>query len=134
MRVERLALLQWVGLLAGASAWTLAHVLGIGVTYAECNAAGQTHWGLSNPAWQAPVMGISAVIIVAAEVCAVLAFRRTRGLDFGDGPPEPSEKPERRRTRIHFFSAAAMAANAIFLMIVLLDGTANLVDIACRQS
>jgi hypothetical protein len=134
VRVERLAVLQWVGLLVGASVWTLAHLIGIGTTQAECNAAGQALWHLSNPAWQAPIMGVAAAFIVLAEACAVAAFRRTRGLDFGDGPTEPSEKPERRLTRIHFFSAAAMVANVIFLMIVLLDGTANLVDVACRQS
>ena len=134
MRVERLAVLQWVGLLLGASTWTVAHLVGIGVTEAECNAAGAELWHLSNPSWQAPIMAVSAVLIAAAEVCAVMAFAGTRGLDFGDGPPEPSEKPERRRTRIHFFSAAAMVANAIFLIIVLLDGAASLADIACRQS
>lgn len=134
MKVERLAVLQWVGLLLGATTWTLAHLTGIGVTQAECNAAGQTHWGLSNPAWQATVMGVAALFIVVAEACAVLAFSATRGLDFGDGPPEPSEKPERRRTRIHFFSAAAIAANAIFLMIVLLDGFASIFNVECRQS
>jgi hypothetical protein len=134
MRIERLAVLQWIGLLLGATTWTVAHLVGIGVTQAECNAAGSELWHLSNPAWQAPIMAVSAVLIAAAEVCAVTVFAQTRGLDFGDGPPLPSEKPERRRTRIHFFSAAAMVANAIFLMIVLLDGAANLADIACRQS
>jgi len=134
MRIERLAVLQWVGLLLGAATWTVAHLVGIGVTEAECNAAGSELWHLSNPAWQAPIMVVSAVLIAAAELCAVAVFAQTRGLDFGDGPAPPSEKPERRRTRIHFFSAAAMVANAIFLMIVLLDGAANLADIACRQS
>jgi hypothetical protein len=134
MRIERLAVLQWIGLLLGAVTWTLAHLIGIGVTQAECNAVGTELWHLSNPAWQAPIMITSAVLILAAEVCAVTVFAQTRGLDFGDGPAEPSEKHERRRTRIHFFSAAAMVANAIFLMIVLLDGAANLADIACRQS
>jgi hypothetical protein len=134
MRIERLAVLQWIGLLLGAATWTFAHLIGIGVTQAECNAAGAELWHLSNPAWQTPVMVVSALLIVAAEVCAVTVFAQTRGLDFGDGPPKPSEKPERRLTRIHFFSAAAMVANAIFLTIVLLDGAANLADIACRQS
>jgi hypothetical protein len=134
LRIERLAFLQWVGLLLGAVTWTVAHLAGIGVTQAECNAAGSELWHLSNPAWQAPIMAVSAFLITSAGVCAVLVFTRTRGLDFGDGPTPPSEKPERRLTRIHFFSAAAIVANVIFLMIVLLDGAANLADIACRQS
>lgn len=134
MKVERLAVLQWVGLLVGAIAWTLSHLAGIGVTQAECNAVGRNHWHLSNPAWQAPIMGIAALFIVASEICAIAVFRQTRGLDFGDGPPEPEEKYERRRTRIHFFATAAMMANLLFLMIVLLDGTANLADFACQRS
>jgi hypothetical protein len=134
MKAERLALLQWLGLLVGASVWTVAHLTGIAVTQAECNAAGRSLWHLSNPAWQAPIMGVAALFIVFAEVCAILAFRQTRGLDFGDGPPEPDEKPLRRRTRIHFFAAAAIPTNVIILMIVLLDGAANLADFACRQS
>jgi hypothetical protein len=79
-------------------------------------------------------MGVSAAFIVAAEICAVIVFWRTRGIEFGDGPPVEGFEGERKPTRIHFFSSAAVAANAIFLMIVLLDGSANLFDIACRQS
>lgn len=134
MRLERLAVLQWIGLLAGAITWTVAHVAGIGITEAECNAAGATRWGLSNPAWQGTVMGVSLAFVAVAEVCALIVFFRTRGFEFGDGPPEEGIKGERKPTRIHFFSAASVAANAIFLMIILLDGIANLVDVACRQS
>jgi hypothetical protein len=134
MRLQRLAVLQWVGLLLGAVTWTSAHLAGIGITQAECNATGVTKWGLSNPAWQGTVMGVSAAFIVVAEICAVTVFWRTRGIEFGDGPPVEGIEGERKPTRIHFFSAASVAANAIFLMIVLLDGFANLFDIACRQS
>jgi hypothetical protein len=134
MRLQRLAVLQWVGLLLGALTWTSAHLAGIGISQAECNATGITKWGLSNPAWQGTVMGVSVAFIVLAEICAVTVFRRTRGFEFGDGPPVDGFEGDRKPTRIHFFSAASVAANAIFLMIVLLDGCANLVDVACRQS
>jgi hypothetical protein len=133
MTIRRLARLQWVGLLAGATAWTVAHLAGIGITQAECNAIGG-RWGLSNPWWQGTVMVAAATLVVAAEVCAVVVFARTRGKDFGDGPPEPEEKDDPKPGRLHFFSAAAMITNAILLMIILLDGTANLADIACRRS
>jgi len=133
MTLKRLALLQWVGLLAGASTWTLAHVTGIGGTFAQCNAAG-SRWNISNPWFQGTLMGVAATLVVVAEACAVVAFTRTRGKDFGDGPPDPEEKNDVKPGRIHFFSAAAMITNAIVLMIILLDGAANLADIACRQS
>ena len=130
MTVQRLAVLQWVGLLLGAATWTLAHLAGIGITQWECNAVGE-HWGLSNPWWQGTVAVVAASLVLAAEACAVTVFLRTRGLPFGDGPPEGES---RTQSRIHFFSAAAMATNAILLMIIVLDGAANLADIACRQS
>ena len=134
MTLRRLAFLQWVGLLFGAIVWTAGHLAGIGITQAECNATGMTRWGLSNPAWEGTLMGISLTCIAIAEVCAVTVFLRTRGFEFGDGPPVEGFEGERKPTRIHFFSAASIAANGIFLMIVLLDGLANLLDVACRQS
>lgn len=66
MTIRRLARLQWVGLLAGATTWTVAHLAGIGITQAECNAIGG-RWGLSNPWWQGTVMAAAATLVVVAE-------------------------------------------------------------------
>jgi hypothetical protein len=134
MKLERLAILQWVGLLVGAVAWTSVHLAGIGITQAECNQTGLTRWHMSNPVWEGTVLAASILCIVVAEVCAVIVFWRTRGFEFGDGPPEEGFEGERKPTRIHFFSAAAVAANAIFLAIVALEIAAQFSDIACRQS
>jgi hypothetical protein len=103
------------------------------VTNAECNAAG-SRWDMSNPAWEGTLLGIAIASLVLAEVCAVIVFLRTRGIEFGDGPPEEGIAGERRPTRIHFFSAASIPANLIFLMIVTLDLVGNLANVACRQS
>lgn len=131
--MRRLAVLQWVALLAGAVTWFTAHLVSIGITQAECNAAG-ARWQLSNTAWEGTAIGISATLVLIAEVCAIVVFARTRGTEFGDGPPQAGPGGERKPSRIHFFSAASIATNAIFLMIIVLSGTADLVDIACRQS
>jgi hypothetical protein len=133
MSLRRLAAFQWVGLLAGALAWTAAHLIGIGITQAECNTAGRTVWTIDHDWWQGTLSLVAIAFIVAAEVCAIRAFLGTRGAEFGDGPPEDGWAGERKPTRIHFFSAAAIVANVIFLLIIVLDGTANLVDVACRQ-
>jgi hypothetical protein len=132
VRLQRLAVFQWVGLLAGALTWTGAHLAGIGINQAECN-AGSANWTIAHDTWQATLMAISLAFVGAAEVCAILAFRGTKGAEFGDGPPEEGWAGARKPTRIHFFSSASIVANGIFLMIILLDGTANLVDVACRQ-
>jgi hypothetical protein len=132
MRLQRLAVLQWVGLLAGAIAWTTAHLAGIGIDQAECN-AGSANWTIAHDWWQGTLSIVTIAFIGSAEICAILAFRGTRGAEFGDGPPEEGWAGARKPTRIHFFAVAAIVANAIFLMIIVLDGTANLVDVVCRQ-
>ena len=133
MSLRRLAVLQWIGLLAGGSTWTLAHLAGVGITQAECNVAGEG-WSISNPWWQGTLMAVAASLVAVAGVCSVLVFMRTRGKDFGDGPAPPEEKDEVKPGRIHFFAAAAIVTNVILLMIILLDGSANLANVACRQS
>lgn len=132
MRLRRLAALQWIGLLAGAVTWTTAHLAGIGIDQAECN-AGSANWSIVHDWWQATLSLVAIACILGAETCAILAFRGSRGAEFGDGPPTEGWAGERTPTRIHFFSTASIVANAIFLMIVVLDGTANLVDVVCRQ-
>ncbi len=136
MSLRSLGILQWVGLLAGALTWAAEHVVGYGVTLAECNAAGGgPDFGIANDTWQVTLTATSVAVVLAAEGCAAVVFARTRGAEFGDGPPREEEGPgAARRSRLHFFSAAALAANAIFLAIVLLDGFASIFDIACRQA
>jgi hypothetical protein len=133
MTLRRLSVLQWVGLLAGAAAWTGNHVAGVGITQAHCNVAGRS-FGISIPVWQGALMGATAVVIVAAGACAAVVFLHTRGKEFGTGPTPPDEKDDVKPGRLPFFAAAALITNLLLLMIVLLDGSANLANIACRQS
>jgi hypothetical protein len=132
MSLRRLAILQWVGLLAGALVWTTAHLAGIGINQAACN-AGSANWTIEHDVWQGTLAAVAIAFVIGAEACAILAFLGTRGAEFGDGPPEEGWAGARKPTRIHFFSVASIVANAIFLMIILLDGVANIVDVACRQ-
>ncbi len=45
MSVRTLGALQWVALLLGALVWAAQHVIGFGITQAECGLGGK-HWGL----------------------------------------------------------------------------------------
>ena len=124
MRRRRLEILQWLGLLAGALVWAAQHVVGYGVTEAQCNTGGM-HFGIDNDLWQALLMAVAAVAIIGAEAAAVAVFFATRPTSYEAEPP-PS--------RIRFFAIAAMVANVLFLMIVLLNGVGSIVNIDCRQS
>jgi hypothetical protein len=129
MTLRTLGILQWVGLLLGAGVWAGQHLIGFGVTQAECGAAAA---GLSNDLWQGTLTACAAGLVLVAEAAAITVFARTRDAGFGDEPAE--EAGDLRRARLHFFAAASMAANAIFLAIILLDGLASIFDPGCRQA
>jgi hypothetical protein len=124
MRRKRLEILQWTGLLAGALVWTAQHVIGYGVTEAVCG-PGNAQFGISNDVWQASLMAVAAVVILGAEAAALTVFVETRSLSY-ESEPAPG--------RIRFFAIAAMVANVIFLLIVLLDGFAAIFSVECRGS
>ena len=73
-------------------------------------------------------MGVAGALVLAAEARAVAVFVPTRGR-VSDG------RPKARAQGPHpFFAAAAIAANAILLMIIVLDGSPRSCDVACRQA
>ncbi|HEY6835194.1 MAG TPA: hypothetical protein VI142_01885 [Gaiellaceae bacterium] len=123
MSLRRLEILQWTGLLLGALAFTAAHVVGFGISQAECAAAGR-HWGISNDVWLGAGLAAAALCVVAAAVAAGLVVFRTREESY-ESPPAPG--------RIRFLAIAAVAANLIFLMIIVLDLLGTLSNVTCRQ-
>jgi hypothetical protein len=123
MSLRRLEILQWTGLLGGALIWAAQHVLGYGITEAECNGAG-LGWGIHNTVWQGALFAAAAACVIAAEAAAVAVIVATRSGSY-ESPPAPG--------RIRFFAIAAAAANVIFLMIILLDGFAAIFNVTCRQ-
>jgi hypothetical protein len=122
--MRRLGLLQWVGLLLGASAWAAQHVIGWGMTQARCYPGG-AGFGIDNDVWQGALLGAAGLCVLTAGAAAVLVVLATRGTKYDDDPPPPS--------RIRFFAIAALLANVLFLMIMLLDGFASIYDVLCRQ-
>ena len=124
MSVRRLGILQWLGLIVGAGVWWAQHVVGFGITQAECSSGG-AGWGIGNDVWQIALLVASGLAILGAEAAAVAVFLRTRETSYAEDPPPLS--------RIQFFAIAAMVANAIFFAIVVLDGLASIFGVVCRQ-
>ena len=123
MSLRRLEILQWVGLLMGALVWTGQHVVGYGVTEAECGAGG-LHWGISNTVWQGALLGAAVAFVLAAELAALAVIAATRESSYESPPPSG---------RVRFLAIAAATANVIFLVIIVLDGFASIFNVACRQ-
>jgi hypothetical protein len=122
MTLRRLGILQWVGLLLGGVVWWGQHVLG--VVFADTVCKPGDALGIDNTVWQGTMMAIAAGFVLVAEAAAVGVVMRTRNTSYEDSPPIG---------RIRFFGIAAIVANLLFLGIILLDGSANLANVACRQ-
>jgi len=124
MTRTRLELLQWFALFAGPLAWTTEHVVGYGIGEASCNVAG-AQWGLDPAVLQTVLAVLVGVVVVAAWLAALVAFRETRAVDeYEPGP----------LGRIRFFAQAALLGNVLFFVIVVLDGVSSVHDLPCRQS
>ncbi len=124
MSVRTLGALQWVALLLGALVWAAQHVIGFGITQAECGLGGK-HWGLANDVWELTTMSVSALLILVALALSLLVYVRTNDTHYDDEPPE---------SRIRMLAIAAMPVNVVVLMIVLLDGFASAFHVVCRQA
>jgi hypothetical protein len=125
MSQRTLGILQWVGLLLGAGIWAAQHLVGLGITQAACGPNGST-WGVQNDVWQGALMGVALALVLVAEIAAVTVFARTRDVSYDDGPLPGA--------RLHFFATASIFANAIFLIIIVLDATASIAAAGCRQA
>ena len=124
MSVRQLSRLQWVGFLVGGPIWFVEFVAGVGASQAVCNPA-SGRWNVPHDAVQIALMSFAAVCVVVALVASTVVFRATDDVEDQD-PPPPG--------RVHFFAAASIGGNVIFLMIVLLDGTASIFHVVCRQA
>lgn len=116
--------LQWIGLFAAPLAWTVQLVLGYGFTVGACGTIG-SRWSVSITTWELTVTAATAIVALGGQLAALLAWRATR--DAGDTDPPPAG-------RIQFFARAALLANTIFLIAILLGGIAAAHDAGCRQA
>jgi len=117
--------LQWFGLVAPGLVFAGEHVIGLGATFAQCNAAGQSGWSIEPHLYQLASTAVGGAIIVLAIAASALAYLATKELEYEDDPP---------RGRIRFLSTAALVSGPIFLSIVLLNGIGASVHPACHQS
>jgi hypothetical protein len=121
--VRRLELLQWFGLLAGAAAWGVAHVFGYGLSEARCN-SGSAGWNVALHGWTGALTGFAAAVTVCAALAAASVLVLTRGVSYEDDPPGG---------RLRFFAIAALIANVLFLVMVVLYAAGSIANDPCRQ-
>jgi hypothetical protein len=116
--------LQWFGLLGAALTWTIQLVVGFGVTVARCGPANAV-LGVDVKAWEVALMAAGIALVLLSESAALTVLWRTREIEHSD--PAPAG-------RRHFFAVAAALGNLLFLVIIVLSGTAAIVHEPCRPA
>jgi hypothetical protein len=121
---RRLELLQWYAFAGAALAWAVQLVLGFGVTQARCSPGGGG-WSFSNDAPQLAFLVAGVLVALGAEAAAAAVFVRTLPGDDDDPPPDG---------RLHFLATASLVANVLFIMGIVLSGSAAVAGVLCRQA
>jgi hypothetical protein len=119
--LRRVAVLQWLGLFVAPIAWFLQHLIGQAVAQASCSRVNEA-WGVSNDAWQIVLLVVAGSLILLSEAAAVAAFLGTRDSSYEEPPP---------LGRMQLIAIGAMTTNLLYLVIVLLDGIASIVNGGC---
>ena len=122
--MRRLEVLQWSGLLAGAAVWGVTHVFGYGLSEANCN-SGSAPWGIELHGWEAVLTALAGVAVICAALAAVSVLVLTRGVSYEDEPPVG---------RIRFFAIAALMANVLFIVMIVLYAAGSIANDPCRQA
>jgi heme/copper-type cytochrome/quinol oxidase subunit 2 len=131
--LRQLSVVQWIGVVVAPLAWTGQHVVGYGVGQARCEAG--ANWGIAYNTWQLAILAAAVLLVLVSEAAAVTVFLATRETNYGDGPPGDGRWGGAvPYSRLHFFATAAMVANVLFLVIILLDSLGAVANSLCVQS
>jgi hypothetical protein len=117
--------LQWFGLLGAGLVWAAQLVIGVGVTVAACSETGHGSRPINVNAWQIALMAAGVTLALLSEAAALSIFLETRTLEHSDPPPWG---------RRHFFAAAAIIGNVLFVVAILLSGIGAIANGPCRGS
>ena len=140
LRRRAAPLLLWFAVLGGAAAWTAHLLVGWGLEEIACSpvSAGPEVLGVSLTVW----IGVLTVVLGAVTVAAgLLAWRfwRAEGaadpnlrIEPGAGGPEPEEQI--RSGRAGFMALFGLAANALFLLMIVYGGLSLLLLRPCTRT
>jgi hypothetical protein len=116
--------LQWIGLFAAPLAWTVQLVFGYGFAVGACDTI-SSRTSVSLTTWEIAITVAAATVALGGQLAALLAWRATQGRSDVDAPSAG---------RIRFFAGAALLANTIFLIMILLGGITAVHLAPCRQA
>jgi uncharacterized membrane protein YidH (DUF202 family) len=114
---------MWLGVLGAPVAWAASHVIGWGVSEADCEAVGR-QWNISFDTWVSVLGAIAALLAVLGIVSAALTYRAVKGIDKDADPPAG---------RLWLMSVAGLVVSPLLLVLILLTGSGALLLSHCHQ-
>ena len=130
----------WFAVLGGAVAWTAHLLLGWGLEEIACSpvSQGPEVLGLSLTVWIGAITAVLAAVTVAAGLLAYRFWRQGGAADPNahiepaGGDPEPQELVS--SARAGFMALFGLAANALFLLIIVYGGVSLLLLRPCTRT
>lgn len=120
-----LAWLQWAGILAAPAGWLITFMVGLWLTFAQCNPP--TRQRLPVDGWTIAGTAVGAILAVAGLLSAMAAWRAVTA---GEGGAAEAPPP---RSRIHFMAIVGMTISPLLLAVILLSGIGAIFQ-TCHQS
>jgi hypothetical protein len=120
---RRAEILIWLGLFGAPVAWAASHVVGWGVSEANCEVVGR-QWGINFDAWEIVLLVLAVALAVAGLISSLLTYREVKGVDKdADGPAG----------RLWLLSIAGLVLSPLLLMLILLTHIGALALSHCHQ-
>jgi hypothetical protein len=114
---------MWLGLFGAPVAWASSHVVGWGVSEANCEVVGR-QWGINFDAWATVLLVLAVALALAGLAGSVLTYRSIRGTDKDAAPPAG---------RLWLLSISGLVLSPLLLMIILLTHVGALALSHCHQ-
>ena len=133
-------LLLWFAVLGGAAAWTLHLLFSWGLEEIACSPASTSAdvLGVSQAVWIGAITLVLASVTVAAGLLAYRFWRQAGAADPNEriepagSDPEPEEAV--RGGRVGFMALFGLAADALFLLIIVYGGVSLLLLRPCTPT
>ena len=140
LRRRAAPLLLWFAVLGGVVAWSAHLLVGWGLEEIACSpvSAGPEVLGVSLTVWIGVLTVVLGVVTVAAGLLAFRFWREEGAADPntriepGGGDPEPEEHV--RSGRAGFMALFGLAANALFLLMIVYGGLSLLLLRPCTRT
>jgi hypothetical protein len=120
---RRAELLMWLGLFGAPVAWAASHVVGWGVTEANCGTVGRL-WGIDFHVWEWSLLVLAVALAVAGLVSSAVTYKRVKGVDNDAAPPDG---------RLWILSISGLVLSPLLLVAILLTHVGALLLSHCHQ-